>query len=106
MPLFLNVKSPDMPGKILFIIMKFFILYKVTWLAYYKDDTINTAYKYIFLSAESKFKGLNDIKKYEKARKLKNMIQQIRDNYTFKMKSESTFLIKKQLINSLVLLHI
>ena len=86
MPLFLNVKSPDMPGKILFIIMKFFILYKV--------------------SAESKFKGLNDIKKYEKARKLKNMIQQIRDNYTFKMKSESTFLIKKQLINSLVLLHI
>lgn len=95
MPLFLNVKLPDMPGKILFIIMKFSILLKVTWLAYYKDDTINTAYKYIFLSAESKFKGLNDIKKYEKARKLKNMIEQIRDNYTFKMKSESTFFNKE-----------
>lgn len=45
---------------------------EVTWLAYYKDDTINTSYKYIFLSAESKFKGANDRKKYEKARKLKN----------------------------------
>ena len=50
-------------------------------MAYYKDDTINTSYKYIFLSAESKFKGLNDIKKYEKARKLKNMIHEIRENY-------------------------
>ncbi len=42
---------------------------EVTWLAFYKDDTINTSYKYIFLSAASKFKGLNDRKKYEKARR-------------------------------------
>lgn len=30
---------------------------EVTWLAYYKDDTINTNYKYIFLNASSKMKG-------------------------------------------------
>ncbi len=62
----------------------------MTWLAYYKDDTINTTYKYIYLSAESKFKGINDRKKFEKARKLKDMIEQIRNNYTSKMKSEKT----------------
>ncbi len=46
------------------------------------DDTINVAYKYIFLSAASKFKGLNDRKKYEKARKLKDCIDRIRDDYS------------------------
>ena len=60
---------------------------EVTWLAFYKDDTINTSYKYIFLSAASKFKGLNDRKKYEKARKLKTYIQSIRNNYQLKLKS-------------------
>lgn len=44
---------------------------EVTWLASYRDDTINTSYKYIFLAATSKFKGLNDRAKYEKARRLK-----------------------------------
>ena len=63
----------------------------MTWLGYYKDDTINTTYKYIFLSAESKFKGINDRKKYEKARKLKNLIQQIRESYTKMMHSTSTY---------------
>jgi len=51
---------------------------EVTWLAFYKDETIKTSYKYIFLSAASKFKGLNDRKKYEKARKLKNCIDKVR----------------------------
>ena len=60
---------------------------KVTWLAYYKDDTINTSYKYIFLSASSKFKEINYRKKYEKARKLKDMIVIIRKDYTNKMNS-------------------
>ena len=54
---------------------------EVTWLAFYKDDTINTSYKYIFLSAASKFKGLNDRKKYEKARRLKLYIHTIRAHY-------------------------
>ena len=68
---------------------------KVTWLAYYKDDTINTNYKYVFLSAESKFKGMSDRKKYEKARKLKNMIETIRESYSIKMNSISNIFIKK-----------
>lgn len=45
----------------------------VTWLCSYKDDTINpnSTHKYIFLAANSKFKGIRDREKYEKARKLK-----------------------------------
>lgn len=58
---------------------------EVTWLAFYKDDTINTSYKYIFLSAASKFKGLNDRRKYEKARRLKKVIDTVRSNYTDKL---------------------
>lgn len=54
---------------------------EVTWLAFYKDDTINTNYKYIFLSAASKFKGLNDRRKYEKARQLKRVIHSVRKDY-------------------------
>lgn len=62
---------------------------EVTWLAYYKDDTINVAYKYIFLAASSKFKGLNDMKKYEKARKLKDKIESIRSDYRKKLIDKS-----------------
>ena len=40
-----------------------------TWLAYYKVGK-NT--KYVFLASNSKFKGMSDYKKYEKARKLKS----------------------------------
>ena len=42
-----------------------------TWLAYYKDENNKKSKKYLFLSASSKLKGQNDLKKYEKARKLK-----------------------------------
>lgn len=59
-------------------------------MAGYKDDTINKHHKYIFLSATSKFKTKNDIKKYEKARKLKNCIEDIRKDYTIKMKLKDT----------------
>ncbi|KAF7456428.1 DNA topoisomerase I [Cryptosporidium felis] len=58
----------------------------VTWLAYYRDS-INNQFKYIFLSASSGFKGMSDYNKYEKARKLKNYIDAIRDDYREKMKS-------------------
>lgn len=64
---------------------------EVTWLAFYKDDTINTTYKYIFLAASSKFKGLSDRKKYDKARKLKDHIDKIRDNYKKKFKSSDIY---------------
>jgi DNA topoisomerase-1 len=41
--------------------------------------------KYVFLAAESKIKGMNDKKKYEKARKLKKHIEKIRIDYYEKM---------------------
>ena len=68
---------------------------QVTWLAFYKDDTINVTYKYIFLAASSKFKGLNDRKKYDKARKLKDCVHEIKRDYNEKLKSKDK--VQKQL---------
>nr|PVC50151.1 DNA topoisomerase I [Theileria orientalis] len=56
----------------------------VTWLAYYKDS-INDQYKYMYLSAQSKFKGFHDFLKYNKARELKSYINKIREDYNAKM---------------------
>ena len=53
-----------------------------TWLAYYKVGK-NT--KYVFLASNSKFKGMSDYKKYEKARLLKNSIETIRNDYYKKL---------------------
>lgn len=77
---------------------------EVTWLAFYKDDTINTTYKYIFLAASSKFKGLNDRKKYDKARKLKDHIEHIRRDYQAKLRSKDR--VEKQLGTATYLIDI
>eukprot|EP00375_Theileria_parva_P002086 XP_764763.1 DNA topoisomerase I [Theileria parva strain Muguga] len=66
----------------------------VTWLAYYKDS-INDQFKYMYLSAQSKFKGFHDFLKYNKARELKAYIQKIRDDYNTKMLSMDIY--EKQL---------
>ncbi|UKK02257.2 DNA topoisomerase I [Theileria orientalis] len=58
----------------------------VTWLSYYKDS-INDQYKYMYLSAQSKFKGFHDFLKYNKARELKSYISKIREDYNAKMLS-------------------
>ncbi|KAH9259624.1 hypothetical protein BASA81_002046 [Batrachochytrium salamandrivorans] len=50
-----------------------------TWLANWKD--MSGANKYVYLGASSHFKGETDREKYEKARRLKRMIPQIRANY-------------------------
>lgn len=42
----------------------------VTWLATWKEN-INNNIKYVFLAAGSSWKGQSDLKKFEKARKLK-----------------------------------
>ena len=60
---------------------------EATWLAYYKAGK-NT--KYVFLAPNSKFKGMSDYKKYEKARKLKNTVKSIREDYNKKFDDEST----------------
>jgi DNA topoisomerase-1 len=60
-----------------------------TWLCHFKDERSKYANgKYVFLAAESKIKGENDKKKYEKARRLKERIDSIRVDYTKKIKSD------------------
>ncbi|XP_076900366.1 DNA topoisomerase 1 beta-like [Bidens hawaiensis] len=54
----------------------------VTWLAYWYDPINGKDFKYVFLAASSALKGQSDIKKYEKARSLKNRIDGIRKAYT------------------------
>ena len=68
-----------------------------TWLCSYKTDAINasSSHKYIFLAANSKFKGMNDRKKYEKARTLKEKISTIREDYFKKIADKD--IRKKQL---------
>ena len=61
---------------------------EATWLCHFKDErTIKSSSKYVFLAAESRIKGENDKKKYEKARKLKTQIEKIRKDYNEKMHS-------------------
>ena len=57
-----------------------------TWLAYYK---VRKHTKYVFLSSSSKFKGMSDYKKYEKAKKLKDCIEDIRKDYYKKLKDSN-----------------
>jgi len=59
---------------------------KVTWLAFWNDN-INKDFKYVYLSANSRFKGQADRAKYEKARKLKKYIGKIREDYEREMHS-------------------
>eukprot|EP00877_Chromochloris_zofingiensis_P012806 jgi/Chrzof1/777/Cz01g28140.t1 len=54
----------------------------VTWLAYWKDTISSKDFKYVWLGANSTFKADSDLLKYEKARKLKDYITDIRANYT------------------------
>ncbi|KAL0873222.1 hypothetical protein Bca101_022927 [Brassica carinata] len=54
----------------------------VTWLAMWNDPINPKDCKYVFLSPSSSQKGHSDKKKYEKARKLKDHIESIREAYT------------------------
>jgi len=58
----------------------------VTWLCKWKDS-INGDDKCVWLSANSSWKGMSDMAKYEKARKLKDHIDQVRKDYAADMKS-------------------
>jgi DNA topoisomerase I len=62
-----------------------------TWLAKFKDElnTYSDSSKYLFLAADSKLKGDNDKKKYERARRLKNIINKVREGYVTSMKSKN-----------------
>ncbi|KAB5534466.1 hypothetical protein DKX38_017552 [Salix brachista] len=54
----------------------------VTWLAFWNDPINPKEFKYVFLAASSSLKGQSDKEKYEKARKLKDYIHNIRTAYT------------------------
>tara|TARA_B110001452_G_scaffold42271_1_gene32427 strand:+ start:859 stop:2181 length:1323 start_codon:yes stop_codon:yes gene_type:complete len=59
----------------------------VTWLCKWKDS-INGEDKCVWLSANSSWKGMSDMAKYEKARKLKDHIHKVRKDYEADMKSD------------------
>jgi len=59
----------------------------VTWLASWTEN-IQGQIKYIMLNPSSRLKGEKDWQKYEKARKLKDSIEKIREEYMADMKSK------------------
>lgn len=67
---------------------------KNVWLAKW-TDSITGEPKYVFFSNEGKFKGESDLIKYEKARKLNNHIETVRERYM--VDAISSDLTKKQL---------
>lgn len=64
---------------------------EATWLCHFKDEqnTYSSSGKYLFLAAESTLKGLSDKKKYERARRLKAIIANIRQDYVKSMESHN-----------------
>jgi DNA topoisomerase-1 len=62
---------------------------EATWIAQYNDKDKEKSTKYVFLAANSKFKGMNDFKKYEKARRLKELIGTIREDYLKKLEDNN-----------------
>lgn len=60
----------------------------VTWLAYWNDG-VTDRHKYVMLAADSSFKTRSDYEKYEKARRLKKIIDKIRSDYTKDLRNPS-----------------
>ncbi|XP_002529020.2 DNA topoisomerase 1 alpha [Ricinus communis] len=67
----------------------------VTWLAFWNDPINPKEFKYVFLAASSSLKGQSDKEKYEKARKLKDYIHNIRAAYQKDLRSKD--ITKKQI---------
>ncbi|KAI8332105.1 hypothetical protein BC941DRAFT_381951 [Chlamydoabsidia padenii] len=60
---------------------------QATWLATWKEN-INETSKYVFLAANSSWKGQSDMKKFDKARELKKYVDKIRAEYTKDLKDQ------------------
>lgn len=58
-----------------------------TWLAMWQEN-INGNFKYVMLAANSDIKGKSDFEKFEKARRLKGRIDDIRQSYKQDLKAE------------------
>lgn len=56
---------------------------EASWLCHFKDEksSFPTSGKYLALAAESRLKGLNDMKKYDRARRLSACVDKIREDY-------------------------
>ncbi|KAK7204086.1 DNA topoisomerase I [Myxozyma melibiosi] len=75
----------------------------VSWLATWKEN-INGATKYVFLAANSSLKGMSDFKKFEKARQLKNHIDDIRQDYRRELKDEK--MVNRQRATAMYLIDV
>lgn len=69
--------------------------HSVTWLASWNDPVNVRDLKYVFLAANSRFKAESDLAKYEKARALKDVIANVRKDYTKGLKSKD--IVKRQM---------
>ncbi|KAJ3340106.1 DNA topoisomerase 1 [Entophlyctis luteolus] len=70
----------------------------VAWLATWKEN-VNENIKYVLMAATSSLKGQSDLKKFQKARELKNHIDKIRKDYTEGLKDK--LMAKRQLCTAL-----
>jgi len=76
----------------------------VTWLASWNDPINIKEVKYVFLAANSKWKSESDLAKYEKARKLKEFIGEIRATYTKNWESKN--MTERQMATALYFIDI
>lgn len=75
----------------------------VAWLAMWKENIMGNV-KYVRFSQNSSFKGISDLKKFEKARELKKYINNIRDDYREKLKSK--VMIERQIATATYLIDV
>ncbi|CCD23929.1 DNA topoisomerase 1 NDAI_0C02690 [Naumovozyma dairenensis CBS 421] len=75
----------------------------VQWLAMWKENIFNSL-KYVRLAANSSLKGQNDLKKFEKARQLKDHIDTIRKDYRKRLKNK--FMLERQKATAIYLIDV
>ncbi|KAG0680219.1 DNA topoisomerase 1 [Pichia californica] len=75
----------------------------VAWLAMWKENIMGNV-KYVRFSQNSSFKGISDLKKFEKARELKKHIDKIRADYRSKLKSN--LMIDRQIATATYLIDV
>lgn len=75
----------------------------VAWLAMWKENIMGNV-KYVRFSQNSSFKGISDLKKFEKARELKSHIDKIRADYRKKLKS--ALMIDRQIATATYLIDV
>lgn len=75
----------------------------VVWLAMWKEN-ISDSFKYVKLAANSSIKGVSDMKKFETARRLKDHISRIRDDYKKMLKDP--FMQNRQIATATYLIDV